>query len=100
MAKVPNSYQFLFPSTQVSSLDSIVDKTYIIESLLRNATLVAWHWLLQNYTKEEIAKVVKTSTGLSKKDVRIWSILLNISPRDIACLQTKSRAGLNSSWVY
>ena len=100
MAKVPSSYQFLFPSSQVSTLDSTVDKIYIVESLLRNATLEAWQWLLQNYTKEEVATVVKTSTSLSKKDVRFWSILLTISPKDIACLQTKSQAGLNSSWAY
>ncbi len=100
MLKVPQNFQFLLPSSRVSNLDVQKDKTYIIENFLKNSTLEAWKWLLQNYSKNEITEVIKSSKNLRKKDVLIWSLMYNIPTKEILCLRTKSPAGLNSSWAY
>lgn len=100
MSDVPLKFQFLLPSSQVQALDTDRDKTYIIENLLRRATLDAWKWLFKNYSQNDVVETVIISTSLSKRDVMLWSVLYDIPQKDIACLQTKSRAGLSSSWAY
>ncbi|MEX0896352.1 MAG: hypothetical protein WDZ94_05490 [Patescibacteria group bacterium] len=100
MSNIPRQFQFLFPSSQVSELRIDKDQNFIIESLLKNATLEAWQWLRKTYSAADIGAVVKSSQNLRKKDVMLWSLVLDIPHKDIACLQTKSPAGLSSSWAY
>ena len=100
MKTVPTAFQALFPSSQVENLEPERDRVYIIETLLKNASLKAWRWMLANYTAEEISSVIKQAKNLNKRDVLLWSYLLQIPQEEILCLQTKSLAGLNSSWAY
>ena len=100
MLTVPNHFQFLFPSSQVNQLETARDKTYIIDTLLKNATMPAWKWMMQTYSSQEISSVIKITKTLKKKDVMIWSSYLDIPPESILCLQTKFPAGLKSSWAY
>ncbi|MEP7166571.1 MAG: hypothetical protein ABI758_01170 [Candidatus Woesebacteria bacterium] len=100
MSSPPQDFQFLFPSSPVQDLLAERDKTYIISTLFRNATLPAWQWLVQTYSKEEMSTVLKTTKTLRKKDVMIWASYLHIPTTEIVCLQTKSQTGLKSSWTY
>lgn len=100
MSSVPSHFQFLFPSSPIENLTAEADKDYIIETLLRTATLEAWQWMYQQYSAEEIASVIKNSRNLRKKDVMLWSHVLSISPEEILCLQTSSQPGLKKSWAY
>lgn len=100
MQNVPKEFQSLFPSSPVNQLEIRRDKMYIIETLLRNATMLAWRWLVRQYSSDEIATVVKRATGVRKKDVLIWSYYLNIPHQSIVCLQKKFRSGLKTSWTY
>lgn len=100
MSPVPQKFQFLLPSSRVQSLDVKRDKVYIIENLLKRATLDAWRWLFQSYSTQDLIEVVKNSINLSKRDVMLWSLMFDIPQKEIKCLQTKSRAGLNSSWQH
>jgi hypothetical protein len=100
MKTVPTDFQALFPSSPVENLEPELDKVYIIETLLKNASLKAWRWMLANYSSAEISSVIKQAKSLKKRDVLLWSYLLQIPQEEILCLQTKSPAGLNSSWVY
>jgi len=97
---VPDSYQFLFPSSPVDALEIQRDKTYIIETLLKNSSLDAWQWMSRVYTKNDIIAVLKIATNLRKKDVLLWSNLYNVPESEIACLQTTFRSGHKSSWVF
>lgn len=99
-ATIPEQFQSLFPSAPVSNLEVEKDKVYIIETLLKNATLPAWRWLVKNYTSHDIALVLRHARSLRKKDVILWSQYLHIPQEDIVCLQQKSPTGLSSSWVY
>jgi hypothetical protein len=100
MKIVPTAFQALFPSSPVENLEPERDRVYIIETLLKNASLKAWRWMLTNYSSAEISSVIKRAKSLKKRDVLLWSYLLQISQKEILCLQTKFPAGLNSSWVY
>ena len=96
----PKSFQYLFPSSEIADLEVQRDKTYIIETLLKNASLSAWQWMLQVYAKNEIIEVLKSGTNLRKKDVALWSNFYKVPESEIACLQPTYHSGLKSSWIY
>ena len=98
--QLPKSFQSLFPSALISDLEVQQDKTYIIETLLKNASLEAWQWMAQTYSKNEIIAVLKSATNLRKKDVEIWSTFYKVPKSELACLQPTFRSGLKSSWAY
>ncbi|PIR60423.1 MAG: hypothetical protein COU67_02215 [Candidatus Pacebacteria bacterium CG10_big_fil_rev_8_21_14_0_10_44_54] len=98
--QLPKSYQHLFPSSSITDLRIQRDKTYIIETLLKNATLEAWQWMTKTYPKSDIIAVLKSATNLKKKDVQIWSIFYKVPISELACLQPTFRSGLKSSWAY
>lgn len=102
MAKptVPLQFQPLLPSSSVTDLNPNRDKYYIIESLLKKATLDAWKWMLRTYATDEIVDVIKNSRTLTPRDVYVWTQLFNISREEIACLQKSSQKTQKSSWVY
>lgn len=100
MSVIPQDFQFLFPSSPVENLQIDQDKEYIVSTLLKNATLPAWKWLLKTYSKEDISRTLKTTKTLTKKDVMIWVNYLDIPTSDVVCLQEKSPTGPKNSWVY
>lgn len=97
---VPEAFQPLLPSSLISNLSASNDKFYIIESLLKNATLQAWQWMFKQYSASEIVAVLKQSKLLKKKDIVLWANYFKIPYSQFVCLQTKSQAGLKNSWVY
>lgn len=100
MSKIPLKFQPFLPSSPLESLDTGLDKMYIIENFLKKANLSAWQWMLQVYAPEDIRQVVLTSKTLRPKDVYFWTHYLNIPKDQVLCLQTKSQNTLKSSWAY
>lgn len=100
MQTVPKQFQFLFPSSSVERLSVERDSFYIIETLLRNATLEAWQWMLRMYLAQDIMHVIRTSSNLRPKDVMLWSSYFDIPLSEISCIQTTSHHGLKNSWAY
>src|SRR4030067_1709089 len=97
---VPQDFQAFLPSSPVSNLDPQRDKWYILESLLKNASLEAWQWMLKTYRDEDIIHMVKTSRILIPKDVMIWCHYFHIPSSEVKCLQPKSPSTPRSSWPY
>lgn len=97
---IPSEFQALLPSASVNNLDAKQDKTYIIEALLKKSTWQGWQWMLSQYTKKDIVKVIHASRLLSPKDVMLWIHHYNLNPQDIACLQPKSHQIHSNSWAY
>lgn len=57
--KVPSSFQRLFWSVNVKSLDLKKDKEYIITQILNYGTEKELKWLIRIYPEEEIKKVIR-----------------------------------------
>lgn len=100
MGKIPSNFQSLLPSSDIKNLDSIKDKYYIIQNLIKNSTLEGWKWMLKSYTNEDIAEVVKTSKILTAREVYFWSYFLKIPKEEILCLNKDSQKTQKTSWVY
>jgi len=100
MNKVPSELQALFPSSKIENLDTQKDERYIIQTLLKNSTLDGWKWMLETYSNEEIAKVLKTSKLLTPRETYFWSYFLNIPQDEILCLNNGSHKTPKTSWAY
>src|SRR3989344_723045 len=100
MDKVPSEFQFLFPSSDIKNLDVQRDKAYIVQTLLKNSTMDGWKWMVNTYSSEDIAKVLKTSKLLKPKETYFWSYFLNVPQSEIACLNKDSQKTPKTSWAY
>ena len=79
-----------------STLSVTQNPFFIIERLLEFGNEAAVHWLLHQYSKEDIRNVVKNSRRLSAQSANFWACILDIPAEEILCLsksfQTKYRA--------
>ncbi len=97
---IPQEFQPLLPSSSIENLDPQRDKKYIIEHLLRNATMKAWYWMLNTYKNSDLQEVICQSRQLHERDVMIWIHYLGIDINSVLCLQKKSQTTHSVSWNY
>ena len=97
---VPRQFQPFFASSPVENLDCGRDKLFIIESLLKQASMEAWVWMWQEFDALDISQVIVNSSRLGKRDVLVWAKVLQIPEESIACLRTSSLPTFKSSWSY
>lgn len=78
--KVPSSFQWLFWSVNVKSLDIKKDKEYIITQILNYGTEKELKWLFRIYPEEEIKKVIRNPRrGVwFRKVLNFWTTIYNI----------------------
>lgn len=75
-------------------------KQQIIARLLEYGDREAMLWCKEQFLKEEIKGVLKTSKNLSKKSANFWAIIFNIPPQQILCLQPSFRDKHRKLWNY
>lgn|SRR3989338_3041678 len=100
MDQLPSEFQALFPSSDIKHLSTQQDKNYIIQTLLKNSTLVGWKWLIKTYSEKDIAEVVKSSKILTPRETYFWSYFLDIPQNEILCLNKGSHKTQRTSWAY
>lgn len=78
--KVPSSFQWLFWSVNVKSLDLKKDKEYIITQILNYGTEKELKWLFRIYPEEEIKKVIRNPRrGVwFRKVLNFWTTIYNV----------------------
>src|SRR3989344_5912332 len=80
MTKIPESFQGILWSRNVSNLDLDLDKNYIINQLLAYGSLTNLKWLFKTYTISDIKKIFKKypSKDYTKKSFNfVKNILLD-----------------------
>ena len=97
---MPTAFQPLFPSSNIQDLDTQRDKSYIIQTLLKNSTLGGWQWMIETYSNEDISTILKTSRSLTPKESYFWSYFLNVPQTEILCLNKDLQKTQKTSWAY
>ena len=97
---MPTAFQPLFPSSNIQDLDTQRDKSYIIQTLLKNSTLGGWQWMIETYSNEDISTILKTSRSLTPKESYFWSYFLNVPQTEILCLNKDLQKPQKTSWAY
>jgi hypothetical protein len=77
----------MFWDIDIESIDLKKNKKFVIERILKYGLTEQISWLLKNYNKQSIVKVVKNSKNIDKVTANYWAIHFNIKREEIMCLK-------------
>ena len=87
MTKIPQFVrQFLWDIDQ-KQLSATNHQQFIIERVLEYGDQQAFNWLKQNYNKEQIGQVLKTSRRISAKTGNFYALIYQLDKKELLCLQ-------------
>ena len=81
-----NDIAEFFRDVDIRSLDTVKNKKFIIERLLRYGRPEQIKWMIARYSDSEIVEVVKSSRTIDKKTANYWALHYNILPNEVLCL--------------
>lgn len=86
-APIPPTYLKYFWDTDFQQLSLQHDSTFIIERLLEYGELDSIEWLQNNYPKEEVIKVLRSSKRISPKTGVFYALYFDISESELECIR-------------
>jgi len=75
MSKIPLRFKKYFWDTDIEKIDLKKHQKYVIERLLELGNPQAYRWLINNFQKDEINRVVAKSRQLSQKTRNFWHFI-------------------------
>ena len=95
----PEFLRSYFWDVKFDLLDFRKSRTFILKRVLDRGNTKALSWIRQNYTNQEIKKLLLTTRDISPKTANFWAIFLGIDKRKVVCLQkpySRIQFGLSS----
>ncbi len=87
MLTIPASIKPLLWDINTLTLDAQKHAVYLIERVLEFGTKENYRWLKEQFGKDTIITVIKSSKRISAKTATFASLLFNIPKEEIACFQ-------------
>lgn len=84
-----NDIAEFFWDVDIDRLDTVKNKKFIIERLLRYGRPEQIKWVLASYSDNEIIEVVKSSRTIDRKTATYWALHYNILPGEVLCLNRR-----------
>ena len=81
-----NDIAEFFWDVDIKGLDTVKNKKFIIERLLRYGRPEQIKWMFACYSDREIIEVVKLSRTIDKKTANYWALHYHILPNEVLCL--------------
>lgn len=97
--KVPGFLRKYFWDVDFAEFE-VKDSVFIIERILEYGDKLAVQWMLDNFSRVEIKKVLSEKRGFSKKSCNYWSLFFNLPKNKILCLNKSYRETQKSHWPY
>ena len=83
---IPHTLQTFFWDIRVADFDPKMYPEYTIARILELGNPEAVSWLQQNFTEEEITKVIRSERRLSAKSANYWALIYRIPTAEVAAL--------------
>ena len=83
---IPHTLQTFFWDIRVADFDPKMYPEYTIARILELGNPEAVSWLQQNFTEEEITKVIRSERRLSAKSANYWALIYRIPAAEVAVL--------------
>jgi len=83
---IPQHLQTFFWDVRVADFDPKMYPEYTIARILELGNPEAVSWLQQNFTEEEITKVIRSEHRLSAKSANYWALIYRIPAEEVAAL--------------
>jgi hypothetical protein len=84
---IPRYLETYFWDIRVADFDPKLYPGYTIGRLLELGNPEAVSWLKQNFTEEEIIKVIRSEHRLSPKSANYWALIYRIPAAEVAALR-------------
>lgn len=97
--QVPEFLRTYFWDVRFDLLDLKKSRTFILKRVLDRGNTKTLGWIRQNYTNQEIKKLLLTSRDISPKTANFWALLLGVDKKKVVCLQkpcSRIQFGLSS----
>jgi hypothetical protein len=98
--KLPAFLKKYFWEVDFGEIDPNKHSSFIIERILELGDKKATSWLIKNFDKETIKKILCTTRKLSPKTAIFWSQILGVDKGKIRCLQKSYLQKRKSHWPY
>ncbi len=83
---IPKYLRVFFWDISIADFDPRLHPDYTITRILELGNPEAVAWLQQNFTEEEITKVIRSERRLSPRSANYWSLIYRIPPEEVAAL--------------
>lgn len=100
MKKLPPFLKQYFWDVDFDKIDPEKKPRYVIARILELGDQKATKWLNQNFSQKEIIEATKNTRELSQKSANFWSIIYQIKPTEIRCLQKSFLEKRKVFWPY
>lgn len=100
MRKLPSFLQKYFWDVDFLKVDKKTHNQFIIERILEFGDQKSVKWMVNNFSLDEVKKVVVVSKNLSKKSANFWRVIFNLERDKILCFKKLSPEKQKMIWKY
>lgn len=101
--QVPEFLRPYFGDVEFEDLDLKKSRTFILKRVLDRGNTKALGWIRQNYTNQEIKKLLLTTRDISPKTANFWALYLNVDIKKVPALENpllrRTPAPLTSAYL-
>jgi hypothetical protein len=73
---------------------------FVIERILEYGDEQDVRWMLKNFNRSQIKRVLSGRRGLSSRSANYWSLVFNVPKNKILCLNRSYQKMRKSHWPY
>ena len=85
--RLPEFLRPYFWDVKFDLLDFKKSRTFILKRVLDRGNTKALGWIRQNYTNQEIKKLLLTTRDISPKTANFWALFLNVDIKKVPALE-------------
>ena len=95
---LPEHLRPLFWDTDFDQLRVEGHERYVIARVLEYGDVPAVRWLMNRFSKEQIAETLRRTRRLSPKSAHFWASILDVPTGEIRCLNRSFRRRHREIW--
>lgn len=100
MKSLPKFLEKYFWDVDFSKLEKKNHPFFIIERILEYGDKKAVNWMEENFSSNQIKKVLSNSKNLSSRSANFWQIIFNMKRDKILCLKKSFREKQKLIWKH
>ncbi len=86
---LPSTFKSYFWDVKFDDLDLKKNPEFILKRIIDRGNTQALRWAQNYFSQNDIKKLILSSRDLSRKTANFWSIILNINPNQVPCMQKR-----------
>lgn len=98
--KLPKRFAKYFWDIDPQKIDIQKYPQYVLERLLQFGDLAAVKWGLNQFGKDKLIEVVKTSRQINRKTANFFINIYNLKPEEVLCFNREYQSQHRAVWPY